>query len=103
MTFAAEGVARAVDRNLGRDERLFFYLPFEHSEDLADQELSVLLFETLDDAEWLDYAVRHRDVIAQFGRFPHRNESLERKNTTKESNFLAQPGSRFGDQTPKNS
>ena len=84
----ARSVARAAieqgfDQFVPPVQRSFFYLPFEHSEDMADQELSVLLFESLDDAEWLDYAVRHRDVIAQFGRFPHRNESLGRKNTTK--------------------
>ena len=87
-------------------ERLFLYLPFEHSEDLADQELSVSLFAELQKvappeqnaifAGIYDYALRHRDVIARFGRFPHRNERLGRTSTPVELSFLAEPGSSFG-------
>ena len=81
-------------------ERFFLYLPFEHSENLAHQNRCVDHFETLvaDAPELehgLDYARRHRDVIAQFGRFPHRNEVLGRQNTEAELEFLRQPGSRF--------
>lgn len=86
--------------------RWFAYLPFEHSESLADQERAVVLFtrlrtdaqiDTLDAAfdAALDYAIRHRDVIARFGRFPHRNVILGRTATTAEIEFLKQPGSSF--------
>jgi uncharacterized protein (DUF924 family) len=100
-SFARAAVDRGFDQTVPPVLRSFFYLPFEHSEDLADQELSVVLFETLGDADWLDYAVRHRDVVARFGRFPHRNAALGRENTPEESDFLTQPGSRFGGQTPR--
>jgi uncharacterized protein (DUF924 family) len=62
---------------------------------LADQQRSVVLFETLDDAEWLDYAIRHRDIIARFGRFPHRNVALGRSSTAEEIAFLKTPNSSF--------
>jgi uncharacterized protein (DUF924 family) len=78
----------------------FVYLPFEHAEDLPMQDESVRLFEDLvaldpARADMLDYARRHREVIARFGRFPHRNEILGRESTPEELAFLAQPGSRF--------
>ncbi len=102
--FAADPRARAVARQAlerGFDlilppvMRLFLYLPFEHSEDLADQQRSVILFETLDNAEWLDYAILHRDIIARFGRFPHRNAALGRPSTAEEIAFLKTPNSSF--------
>ena len=67
---------------------MFFYLPFEHSEAMADQQYAVALFTTLDDANLLTYAVAHRDVIARFGRFPHRNAALGRSNTPEEQAWL---------------
>jgi uncharacterized protein (DUF924 family) len=80
-------------------QRWFIYCPFEHSENLADQNRSVALFQQLSDdpdsAEAIDYAIRHREVIARFGRFPHRNEILERVSTPEELEFLQQPGSSF--------
>lgn len=66
-----------------------------HSEDLVDQEYSVKLFEALGDENNLDFAVRHRDIVQQFGRFPHRNEILSRENTPEEIAFLRQPNSSF--------
>jgi uncharacterized protein (DUF924 family) len=102
--FAADGKALAVARHAldkGFDASLppvaclFLYLPFEHSEDRADQERSVALFEALGNAHWLDYAVRHRDIVARFGRFPHRNALLGRTSTAEEEDFLTQPGSSF--------
>lgn len=102
--FAADPRARAVARQAlerGFDlilppvMRLFLYLPFEHSEDLADQQRSVILFETLDNAEWLDTAVRHRDIVARFGRFPHRNAALGRPSPAEEIAFLKTPKSSF--------
>ena len=77
-----------------RAERLFAYLPFEHSESLEDQELSCELMEDFD-AEQRQYAERHRDIIRRFGRFPHRNDLLGRENTAAESEFLKLPGSGF--------
>lgn len=104
LAFATDGLARrearlaleaGADRAVHARLRPFFYLPFEHSEHLADQELSVRLFSDLPDAELLDYAVRHRDIVARFGRFPHRNEVLGRSSTEEEREFLKLPGSRF--------
>lgn len=102
---AGQGLESGADRLLRPIERLFFYLPFEHSEDLADQDRSVELFrELLSSVEavhretfagFVDYAVRHRDVIVRFGRFPHRNEILGRESTDEEKAFLEQPGSSF--------
>ncbi|NJL46020.1 MAG: DUF924 domain-containing protein [Leptolyngbyaceae cyanobacterium SM2_3_12] len=81
-------------------ERVFFYLPLEHSEDLENQNRCVALLQDLQRhhpelESSLDYAIRHRDVIQQFGRFPHRNEILGRQTTAAEAEFLKQPGSRF--------
>lgn len=76
-------------------EKVFLYLPLEHSEDLADQERSVALFERLSDPTFRRFAVLHRDVIARFGRFPHRNNALGRETTAEEAAFLQGPNSSF--------
>ena len=80
-------------------ERLFFSLPFEHSETLADQDISCRLIEPLaafaETAGVWPFALKHREIIARFGRFPHRNEALGRVSTPDELEFLRQPGSRF--------
>lgn len=68
--------------------RMFFYLPFEHSEDMADQDRAVALFAALGNDNLLGYANAHRDVIARFGRFPHRNAALGRSNTPDEQAWL---------------
>ena len=95
-------VAAGRDKNLSPFQRWFAYLPFEHSESLLNQERSVALFaglrremqhEAFDSA--YDYAVRHREVIERFGRFPHRNAILGRESTVDEIGFLRQPGSSF--------
>jgi len=87
------------DRLLHPLERWFVYLPLEHAEDLALQESSVGLFSALAKDEGmgdiLQYATRHRDIIARFGRFPHRNRILGRVSTPDEVEFLKQPGSGF--------
>jgi uncharacterized protein (DUF924 family) len=93
------------DRQLAAIERVFLYLPLEHAESLAMQARSVSLYEQLaheaaaDERAlfdgFLDYARKHRDVVARFGRFPHRNAILERPSTPDELEFLKQPGSRF--------
>jgi len=105
--FAGDAKALAVARRLvadGRDraltplQRWFAYLPFEHSESLADQQESLRLFGALADeglAEPLAWARKHYEVIARFGRYPHRNAALGRASTAEENEFLKQPGSRF--------
>ena len=98
--FVAQGaVERGCDRALLPVQRWFIYLPFEHSENLADQERCVKLFSTLADnpasANTIEYALRHKAVIERFGRFPHRNKILGRTDTAAEAEFLKQPGSSF--------
>jgi uncharacterized protein (DUF924 family) len=100
LQVAEVAIARGHDQAVLPVERMFFYLPFEHSENLTHQHQAVAYFEALvksapDFQSTLDYAYRHRDVIAQFGRFPHRNEILNRPNTAAEVAFLQQPGARF--------
>jgi uncharacterized protein (DUF924 family) len=103
---AARGaVERGWDKRAAFDERGFFYMPFMHSEALADQERCVALFSAFrDELEGaardriglaLDFAERHRAIVARFGRFPHRNAWLGRASTPEESAFLEQPGSSF--------
>ncbi|MCM2289580.1 MAG: DUF924 domain-containing protein [Sulfuritalea sp.] len=102
LSLATMLVSSGRDKNLSPWQRWFAYLPFEHSESLLDQERAVALFaalrremrhEAFDSA--YDYAVRHREVIARFGRFPHRNVVLGRASTAEEIEFLKQPGSSF--------
>ena len=97
-------VNTGADKTLPPFYRFFAYLPFEHSEAIADQNRSVELMRALVQAEpefskdlenGLDYALRHREVIERFGQFPHRNEILGRQSTPAEKAFLEQPGSRF--------
>lgn len=83
------------DQQLGKDHCCFLYLPFEHSEDHADQDLCVSLFAELGDANYHDYAKRHRDVISRFGRFPHRNAIVGRESTVDEQAYLQTPGAGF--------
>jgi uncharacterized protein (DUF924 family) len=85
---------RAWDKAMTKSEQLFAYLPFEHSEALADQELACELMKNFDEKQ-RQYAERHRDIIRRFGRFPHRNDLLGRENTAAEIEFLRLPGSRF--------
>ncbi len=96
---AQQAVAQGFDQQLLPVQRWFVYLPFEHSEDLADQRRSMELFEQLqsDPASQsaIDYARRHLEVIERFGRFPHRNVILGRPSTPEELEFLQQPGSSF--------
>lgn len=98
LAVAAALVEAGQDRSLSLLERQFVYLPFEHAESLPLQQRSVILFTQLA-ADGLiaplDWAIKHRDVIARFGRFPHRNQPLDRVSTVDELAFLAQPGSRF--------
>ena len=99
LALAQSAVARGFDKALAPVQRWFVYLPFEHAEDLALQRRSLELFDSLredpDSAGTVDYARRHYDIIARFGRFPHRNAVLGRVSTPEEAEFLKQPGSGF--------
>ena len=110
--FASDGHALALARRvvlagrmdlaLAPTQRVFLYLPFEHAEEMVAQDQSVALFEGLRDhaaharpGGTIDFAWRHRAVIARFGRFPHRNGILGRESTTDELSYLARPGAGF--------
>lgn len=102
---ARDGIAAGIDQQLESDEQAFFYLPFEHSENLLDQHIAVGLFTCLRDTSPKDirditgntlrYAQQHRDIILRFGRFPHRNAALGRKSSQAEEDFIA-AGDGFG-------
>tara|TARA_R110002126_G_scaffold223984_1_gene368904 strand:+ start:132 stop:737 length:606 start_codon:yes stop_codon:yes gene_type:complete len=109
QSFAADPVALAAAKALEASplhkelitvEKLFAYLPFEHSENIDDQMKSVALFEAIDHhekkAEWVEFAVLHREIVAKFGRFPHRNAILGRENTPEENAWLESSDQRFG-------
>ena len=101
---ARELASHAIDKGFDQDQPLsvqqFFYMPFEHSEDIEDQRRCMKLFSAVDHherkAELIDYALRHLEIIARFARFPHRNEICGRPGTTEEDKFLAETDSRFG-------
>jgi uncharacterized protein (DUF924 family) len=105
LALSLDALAGAEDQQLAPIERVFLYLPLEHAESMAMQNLSVSLYEKLARDSpaneralfdgFLDYARKHRDVVARFGRFPHRNAILGRASTSDELEFLKQPGSRF--------
>lgn len=90
--FARIAVDAGFDTEVDRGLRCFFYLPFEHSESLADQDLACALLEALGDADFYKWALLHRGIIQRFGRFPHRNTSLGRETTENEAEFLRSGG-----------
>ena len=94
LAAARHAIASSYDRDWQRVEKIFGYLPFEHSESLADQERACELMRPLGE-ELYDYALRHHRIIERFGRFPHRNAILGRQSTPEELEFLQQPGSGF--------
>lgn len=89
--FARHMVDNELDEGLADWPKVFAYLPFEHSEELADQDRSVELFSRLSAESSLESAIAHRDTIARFGRFPHRNEMMGRANTAEEEEYLKDP------------
>jgi uncharacterized protein (DUF924 family) len=105
-----DGQSRVMDLKLTPIERIFFYMPLQHSESLDDQELAVDRFLQLERevaAQYREifggfrkYAQKHRDIIARFGRFPHRNPIVGRRNTSEEEAWLAGGGERFGQIVP---
>jgi len=94
LRIAKKVLEQGFDQQVVAVMRKFLYLPFEHSEDLADQECALELFATLDE-QALDWAQKHHAIIARFGRFPHRNATLGRLSTPEEKAFLTEPGSSF--------
>ena len=90
LALATDAVEARIDQSVEPLQRWFSYLPFEHSENIADQDHCVALFAGLgpDHQQGLDYARRHRAVIRRFGRFPHRNKILGRASTAQETAFL---------------
>jgi uncharacterized protein (DUF924 family) len=89
---AAGGIIRGFDAQVPSDMRSFFYLPFEHSEDFADQERGIAFYKAAGDADGLKWAELHADIIRRFGRFPHRNAVLGRTTTVEEQAFLDSGG-----------
>lgn len=92
VSVATEAMEKGFDRAFPKEARGFFYLPFEHSEDMAHQEKAVDLGRLLGDKEFYHYALIHMDVIRRFGRFPHRNKILGRESTPDEDAFLKDGG-----------
>lgn len=105
LALCVNGIDQGLDLKLRPIERVFFYLPLEHAESVEHQQRAVKYFGELVALvraeqkptfnEYLDFAVRHHDIIARFGRFPHRNRILGRQSTPEEVAFLAEPGSSF--------
>ncbi len=100
LCIAKESIQKGYDKKLTPLQRVFMYLPFEHSEDLEDQKDSVKFYTELFEenpsfADFLDYAIQHLNIIKRFGRFPHRNKILGRESTPEEIEFLKEEGSSF--------
>jgi uncharacterized protein (DUF924 family) len=95
LDLAKRAIAEGVDTRLTPEQRSFVYMPFQHSEQKADQARSIELFTALGNQLNLDFAIRHKEIVDRFGRFPHRNEILSRDSTAEEIEFLKQPGSSF--------
>jgi uncharacterized protein (DUF924 family) len=99
LEIAKFAIRSSHDRHFSPIERPFFYLPFEHSEDMADQERSVALFQSLGETpeaqETFRYAILHKEIIERFGRYPHRNKILGRETTTEEQTWLENGGATF--------
>ena len=89
LGIARRSVELGLDAGLTKDQRLFLYLPFEHSEDEADQRESVWLISGLNDQRLLQFALDHQDMITRFGRFPHRNKVLGRADREGEAEAVA--------------
>jgi uncharacterized protein (DUF924 family) len=92
LATAKGAIAKGFDKQVDPKLRSLFYLPFEHSENLADQEHGLVLYRASGDAEGLKWAEIHADIIRRFGRFPHRNAALGRETTAEERTFLEAGG-----------
>lgn len=106
LKLCVEGAIRGDYKNLAAVQRVFFFMPLQHSESLNVQDKSVRIFNALAEGvsdtlretflTFAQFAELHRDIVARFGRFPHRNQYLGRRNTAEEDEFLAAEGVRFG-------
>jgi uncharacterized protein (DUF924 family) len=92
LVIAGRAIKKGFDKKVPSTLRSFFYLPYEHSEKLADQEKCLRLCRATKDKDLIQWAKLHRDIIKKFGRFPHRNEILRRNTTSEEAAFLEQGG-----------
>ena len=92
LRIAKAAIARGDDQAVSEDLQIFFYMPFEHSESLADQRMAIRLTHAMRNDNYLKYAHIHHNVIRRFGRFPHRNKVLGRHTTAMESSFLNDGG-----------
>jgi len=92
---AVMAIEKGFDSRLSKEQRIFLYMPFMHAESLPLQQKALDLFGSLGIEKNMQYAKAHHDIIAKFGRFPHRNLVLERSTTPEEALFLKQPGSSF--------
>jgi uncharacterized protein (DUF924 family) len=90
-SFARKSLAAGHDQAVAKELQIFFLMPFEHSEDIADQHVVVERAVPYGE-EFVKYAVLHRDIIERFGRFPHRNPMLGRETTPEEKAFLDDGG-----------
>ncbi|MEP7350907.1 MAG: DUF924 family protein [Sphingorhabdus sp.] len=99
QSFATDPLALAISKlavgagfhgQLNAQEQQFLYMPFMHSENIADQEMSVELFDALNEAKALQFAIMHRDIVKRFGRFPHRNEVLGRETLPEEFDAITE-------------
>jgi uncharacterized protein (DUF924 family) len=88
LAIAQDAIRAGFDRELEPNQRMFLYMPFQHSEDREIQQRSIELAATLGRKDALDSAIQHRDIIERFGRFPHRNRVLGRESTVEETEFL---------------
>lgn len=95
LVLAQEAIAAGVEKLLSPVERSFLYMPFMHSESRVIHETAVELFAANGIDENYDFELKHKVIIDRFGRYPHRNEILQRESTPEEIEFLKQPGSRF--------
>ena len=95
LALSQEAISRGVDKDMDSDQKLFLYIPHMHSESLAVHDVAMKLFDQPGLEKNLAYEKQHRDIIVKFGRYPHRNDILNRQSTDEEKEFLLQPGSSF--------
>ena len=95
LVAAKEALEKKVDQEVSEAERVFLYLPFEHSEAAEDHKISIKLCAALSDPSYLEWAEKHKAIIDRFGRYPHRNAALGRESTAEEVAFLEEDGSSF--------
>lgn len=95
LILAQEAIKKGFNNKLETFKRSFFYMPFMHSESLVIHKTALRLFNEPGMEDYFDYEIKHKKIIERFGRFPHRNEILDRTSTLEEIEFLSQPGSSF--------